>query len=206
MQDATVAALHALDHPDVAAARARIETYGEARATSAAAPIHTRAALLLLFDVLVGITTGRLRHDQGFWHTIVTGDPDPGPTAYARAFPTCGTYRCVAGWLVKIRYPDAEPVVYDQFNHDGRTFTRHTGVRIGGARFEYADLAARALDVTPTATPEFYDDAHRVARASLVDLFASTADLPDLWQAAANLTGGAITIPGDLVPLVARRS
>lgn len=218
MKDDTVELLAALDPTPLgdafATQRQWIETYGEQVATAADAPIRTTRALLLLLDVLVGITTGRLAHDQRWWHTQVTAGAEPAgrrrtlPTVP----PTCGTYRCLAGWLVTLRWPTAKAVEYERLTTHNLTYTRYSGVMIDGEPRSYNEMGARALDVEPiTVTdgvgcgdpecPTCRSGARLVSHA-VDDLFSGCADLTDLWTSAHKFTGRVVTVPTDLVSLV----
>lgn len=188
MQDHTVEALNALDHPaDIGTIRAAIEHDGEARATAAGAPIRTRRALLLLFDVLVGITRGTLRHDQGAWNEVRTS------TATEDA-PRCGTFRCLAGWLVHIRYPHARPHEHGTpLSIGGMTVRASSFVVVPGEFSDpivsYGAAAVAALDIP---------DSDDYAEGKVYSMFTGNLPLDRLWEYAADRTGGVVTLPAEL--------
>lgn len=221
MKDDTVELLAALDPTPLGDAFAEqrkwTETHGEQIAT-AAAPIRTTRALLLLLDVLVGITTGRLRHDQSWWHTVVTeheGEPATRRSFLGDGPSACGTYRCLAGWLVTLRWPTVKPIEFEKLATNVRTYIRYEGVWIDGEARSYYEMGARALDVVTTVLehgpgPGCGDDdecsicsvGSRAVAHDVGALFSGSADLPALWDKAREFTGGVITVPTDLVPLV----
>jgi hypothetical protein len=195
MKDTTVDALDTMRADAIAEQRATIETSGETTATATGAPIYTTRALLLLFDVLVGITIGTLRHDQRYWHTVVN-------TATGRY--RCGTYRCVAGWLVATAYPDVEPVPCETLG----AVTRYSDVIIGDETRDYGEMGARALDVEVTvAEYEPCSPDCTMCRARWVShpidaLFDPDATLVELWEQAGRLSGFAIVPPAALYELI----
>jgi hypothetical protein len=166
-RDYGTASLALAEHRDALAAEA------EQTARAAGAVIHTARAIMLLFDVLVGITTGTLPHDQESWTRVTRRGPD------------CGTYRCVAGWLSHAAFPNLRPH-RREYVEDWAIVEYAAAADTDGTRRTYAEWAALALDVEySTSGPE--------------RLFTASANLGELWDAAGRLTGGAITIPPHLV-------
>jgi hypothetical protein len=164
------------EHRDALAADA------EQTARAADAPIHDARAIMLLFDVLVGITTGTLRHEQQIWVLEVRRPVD----GYA-----CGTYRCLAGWLAYIAFPGITSVATWKQLHPGEPTVEYTAATYQGTWKTYGQWARQALG-------DVGEEQYPVAK-----LFAASATLADLWGYAGELTGGAITIPSSLAEKVA---
>lgn len=135
--------------------------------------------MLLLFDILVGITIGTLPHDQDTW------------TRKLSHAPNCGTVRCVAGWLAQIGYPGSRPHYFED--------------RLATAQQELADGTCWSMSVLGAAaitglTP---DDVHTFGMPEKVsDMFSGGASLEDVWTAATHASGGVIVLPGTLVDRV----
>lgn len=221
MRDETVNLLRALDR---AVANARSATAGPTgkqraedrdalfvemaeRSTRNHGAITDPRALALLWDVLVGITTGTLRHRQAHWITIVEpARPDADPAS-------CGTYRCVAGWLVNVAHhgePSNEwalpPIIVAGGHYrvtslaseklpDGRS----VDIETEAIRLLFGEQAADDYDTLDEDEP----DRLRV-RTWANALFRGNNSLADCWDAARELTGGALRVPAELVDLVTR--
>lgn len=193
------------EHRDAMAAEA------ERIATAAGARIRTAAGIMLLFDVLVGITTGLLPHRQGQWWQVTETAP---PTLWVRRpvalFPELGTFGCLAGWLAHLANPTAQ-AVFDPAEtiDDGpvvhsRAFTLRFP---DGVERSIEECAVIALGV-PYESTEGCRARCCAARGSLLHhpvraLFEAHHNLSDLWALAGQYTGGAITIPADLAATVA---
>jgi hypothetical protein len=205
MRDDTIEALHRLDSPtDIGKVRARIEWDGARIAAAAAAPIRTTPAMLLLFDVLVGITRGTLRHRQDFWFQSFR----PSPRSVAPAFkarPTCGTYRCLAGWISEIAFPGSRPAEVTDLDAVYAIISRSARLELAtGEVISYAHAGARALGVSVTEGRigvDMYD-----VFSEIEEMWAGGNSLGDLWYYAEQFTGGAIVIPDELRERVGARA
>ncbi len=203
MRDRTVEALDRLAQPtDIGSVRAAIEQTGEERATSAAAPVRTRRALLLLFDVLVGITTGTLRHDQSWWTRVTDCPVDETPDSWLDRL-DCGTFRCAAGWLVHIRFPLARAALSPAV---GRTrlasFVDIPAADIPdaveGRHLDYTTAALLALDVR---------DSEQIGSISpVVQMFDGDNTVTALWRYASAATGGVVALPDEIADQARRLS
>jgi hypothetical protein len=196
MRDTTIAALEALGGgpdprgPSIADHRITIERRIEAGGYAQTAAIVGAKPVLLLFDILVGITLGTLRHDQETWGEIRAGGP----------VERCGTYRCLAGWIAHLAYPGAVDVSSGDPLPMGRgmVMTPVFAQRLpDGRQFDIRDLAVAALlDLDPA-------DLFREERPTeILWMFAASNSLADLWDYARAATGEAITVPDALRPQV----
>jgi len=199
MRDATIKALDnlATTDPPLAVAildhRAEVTTRIERGWAHGNPLVATERAVLLLFDVLAGITIGTLRHDQGTWMAVRYPLPDSDSDAVAAH---CGTFRCVAGWLAHFAQPNARPV-YDPFviHYDSGVESREVAaLELDGRRVTIREVAVGALLDRPPFGGVAPDD--------IVYMFAASNTLADLWDYAGIVTGGAITVPFVLVEQV----
>lgn len=166
---------------EIAVMRAAIEATGELRAGAVAAEIANLRGLLLLWDVLVGITIGTLAHDQDAW-TRRTG-----------LAPNCGTLRCVAGWLAQFGHPGSTPAF-------GRNDLHTAQQRLAdGTTWAMGAAAVAALTAVPPR--EVYDNGR--ATEHIREMFSGGVDLAEVWAAATAATGGVVALPDTLVDRVA---
>lgn len=181
-------------------------------ATAAGAPINTARGIMLLFDVLVGITVGTLAHDQGYWHSEVVRDAELDAVWNAEQTypwsPACGTYRCVAGWLAHITNPGATPILAQHLTGDGYVRHRAEVLKLtDGTVMPYDQAGALALGVTIERTRCVCElDDHAIIRHPVERLFDGMNTLADLWTLAEKYTGGALTAPADLAPMIAAQT
>jgi hypothetical protein len=203
MQDATLEALEALNPPTtIGQIRDRVEDAGEELAAAADAPIRTIPAMLLLFDVLVGITRGTLRHRQDFWYQSFRPGRTVAPAFKAR--PMCGTYRCLAGWISEIAFPGSRPAEVADLDAVYAIISRSARLELAsGEVISYAHAAARALGV-PVTEGRVPVDPYDVV-SEIEEMWAGGNNLAELWQYAEQFTGGAVTLPDELRDLVAAR-
>lgn len=186
MRDQTIEALDGIAGPDPIAARsAGIGDARERLNDAGAWGLLDQRAALLLFDILVGITIGTLSHRQAFWHTEVVETQAP-PAGWDEP---CGTFRCVAGWIVHVTNALAQPVINERVDGLYRSYERAYQVRLtpAAAPVDYDDAASSILGLLPLQTGS---------------LFSGGADLPELWDEADRITGGTLTAPMVLRPLI----
>jgi hypothetical protein len=119
-----------------------------------APPAETRVNVDLLRRTLEHIT----RH-PGDWDQIVWWKDNE-----------CGTTGCLAGWAVRLQYPDA--------------FMPHAELSVAGA--------------PPRHVQEIARDELGLKPVEAIRLFDGGNDLRDLWTLAAEFTGGAIVPPAEL--------
>lgn len=199
MRDETIKALLDVGRVDeqtdsIGTTRDEVERRIRVGEIATGAVVTTERAVLLLFDILVGITLGHLRHDQTMWLSTVealddTADRDP-----------CGTYRCVAGWIAHLAYPDAT-IDYPQSRRRTDPSGHYRAVEadalsLPGGNYTIRTLAAAVLlDTTPAALAHHagVDIPEPVRR-----MFVATNRLVELWEYAFEMTGGAITVPAAL--------
>jgi hypothetical protein len=203
MQDDTVRALEALDSPQanaasaaawpdefpdqrtarIAQARADIERDGAQRAATADAAVTSTRALLLLFDVVVGITIGTLAHRQQSWAygegAVESGTP-------------CRTFRCVGGWIAHVAHPGSRLVWAEQWTYPTDSgaiekFSAYTQELPDGQVRDIDDLAVAAL-----TDSEYRWGSLGWADARIGRIFHHGNTLADVWAAVDAATGGVI--------------
>jgi len=214
MHERTVQRLNDLDHQVAAAAAQAAPSLGAHRARIAEAAswaadprsdaeIRDPAAIMLLFDVLVGITIGTLPHAQDFWGVEVAARE--GMTVTGER---CGTFRCLAGHLVHIGHPGAAvPIPTTEGWHPytaDTLYQRHDRVSInGGPPMAYGDAALtlllghrHAADCPASCTGPACACGLRDNPAA--NMFEAHNSLRMLWSMAWRYTAGVILPPPEL--------
>jgi hypothetical protein len=233
MRDETVELLRALD---AGVDRARTTAAGAAakdraegrdalfaemaeRATAAGALITDPRALALLWDVMIGVTVGTLRHRQANWNIMITADDDQAEPSQ------CGTYRCIGGWLVALRHPGrpALDIAMDPFpyaSHYRRQDSAHHRADDGtvldiereALRILFGDALADARDLieggqftigdAADLDQEITTDRVIAQWRAACKMFDGSNTLAECWAAVTDATGGVLAVPSELADRV----